>query len=92
MLLSDGQVVALSGSSLMPRFNAASLVISGTKITALSPFSFQGKDYLALTYDHATKLRIYLLNDLFNTLTLIFDFSHLADRFPLLPNQLTKGP
>jgi hypothetical protein len=33
------------------------------------------------------------LNDLFSTLTPAFDFSPLADRFPLLPNQLTaKGP
>ena len=65
---------------------------SGTSITALSPFTYQGKDYLALTTDHATRLRIYLCNDLFSTLTPAFDFSPLADRFPLLPNQLTKGP
>ena len=33
------------------------------------------------------------MNDLFSTLTPAFDFSPLADRFPLLPNQLTtKGP
>ena len=65
---------------------------SGTSITALSPFTYQGKDYLALTTDHATRLRIYLCNDLFSTLTPAFDFSPLADRFPLLPNQLTKTP
>ena len=32
------------------------------------------------------------MNDLFSTLTPAFDFSPLADRFPLLPNQLTKCP
>jgi hypothetical protein len=31
------------------------------------------------------------LNDLFSTLTPAFDFSPLADRFPLLPNQLSKS-
>ena len=95
LLLSDGQLVSLSGSSLTPRFNTASLVASGTTITALSPFTYLGKDYLALTFDHATRLRIYLLNDLLNgTLTPAFDFSPLADRFPLLPNQLANkgGP
>jgi hypothetical protein len=89
-VLSDGQLLSLSGSSLIPRFNTAGLVASGTSITALSPFTYQGKDYLALTTDHATRLRIYLCNDLFSTLTPAFDFSPLADRFPLLPNQLTK--
>lgn len=91
LLLSDGQLVSLSGSSLTPRFNTAGLVASGTTITALSPFTYLGKDYLALTYDHATRLRIYLLNDLFSTLTPAFDFSPLADRSPLLPNQLSKS-